>query len=62
MNNPHQTVVGDLYALSQNMDGTETILQLFGKPIPSGDKILLVFLAQEFDKAVAIKNRFLGFD
>lgn len=62
MNNPHQTVVGDLYVLSQNADGTETTLQNFGKPIPSGDKILLVFLAQDFDKAIEIKNRLLGLE
>lgn len=62
MENPHQTVVGDLYVLSQTADGTETTLQNFGKPIPSGDKILLVFLASDFDKAIEIKNRFLGFD
>lgn len=61
MENPHQTVVGDLYVLSQNADSTETTLQRFGKPIPIGETVLLVFLAENFDKAIEIKNRFLGF-
>lgn len=61
MNNPHQVITGDLYVLSQTADGTESTLQLFGKPIPKDETVLLVFLASDFDKAIEIKNRFLGF-
>lgn len=61
IDNPHQTVVSKLYVLSQNADGTETTLQNFGKPIPQGETIKWVFLAQDFDEACAIKNRLMGF-
>ncbi|MDO4450663.1 MAG: hypothetical protein Q4B79_06890 [Moraxella sp.] len=62
MNNSHQTVMGDLYVVSQNADGTETTLQRFGKPIPSGETVLLVFLAKNFDEACAIKNQLMDFE
>lgn len=62
INNPHQMVVGDLYALSQNADGTETNLQRFGKPILNGETIKWVFLAKDFDEACAIKNQLMGFE
>ncbi|STZ07469.1 Uncharacterised protein [Moraxella caprae] len=62
MNNPHQTVMGDLYVVSQNADGTETTLQRFGKPIPSGETAKWVFLAKDFDEACAIKNQLMGFE
>ena len=62
MENPYQTVVGDLYVLSQNADGTETTLQSFGKPIPTGETIKWVFLAKDFDEACVIKNWLMGFE
>lgn len=62
MSNPHQTVMGDLYVLSQTADGTETTLQSFGKPIPTGETIKWVFLAKDFDEACAIKNQLMGFE
>ncbi|STZ63140.1 Uncharacterised protein [Moraxella lacunata] len=62
MENPHQTVMGDLYVLSQTADGTETTLQRFGKPIPTGETIKWVFLAKDFDEACAIKNQLMGFE
>lgn len=59
MSNPHQTVVGQLYVMSENADGTETTLQNFGKPTPQGETIKWVFLAQDFDKASTTSNHFL---
>lgn len=59
IDNPHQTAVGQLYVLSQNADGTETTLQNFGKPIPQGETVKWVFLAQDFDEASTTSNHFL---
>lgn len=59
IDNPHQTVVGQLYAMSENADGTQSTLQNFGKPIVQGETIKWVFLAQDFDEASTTINHFL---
>lgn len=59
IDNPHQTAVGQLYAMSENADGTQSTLQNFGKPIVQGETIKWVFLAQDFDEASTTSNHFL---
>lgn len=59
MNNHNQMFTGDLYVLSENLDGTQSTLQNFGKPIPQGETIKWVFLAQNFDEASTTSNHFL---
>lgn len=62
MNNPNQMLTGDLYVLSENLNGTQSTLQNFGKAMPTGESVKWVFLAQDWDKACAIKNRLMGFE
>lgn len=59
MNNPNQMFTGDLYVLSENLNGTQSTLQNFSKPIPQGETIKWVFLAQDFDEASTTSNHFL---
>lgn len=60
--NKNNRVAMDFYQISQNSDATETTLQSFGKPIPTNEKLVMVFSASDVNQAMAIHNQFLGFE
>lgn len=52
---------GSFYRLSQTADGTQTTLLPIDRPVPDGEQVIFTFKVADFDKAMMMVKRFLGF-